>query len=306
MATQRADAHVLARPVSDARPVPRLAGHRRHRLSSRPRRSRSAPVAHRRSLWRLPGDSGVVAGDGSSPSRRSSGPRRSAAAGGHPGAKRSARRACWKVSSSAWTCCLETSLTPSTCAKAPCTTASIRGTGRRPGLFLDQRENREAAARYARGRLLDCFSYNGGFALSLAPQCDAVLAIDISEDAVARIRDERRAQRLDERDGAPRTSSTNCALERRRALRHHRARPAGVREEQGLGREGDRRLQGNQPSGAPLLTPGGSLVTCSCSYNVNEAAFLDIVASAAIDARAVTARREAHAGARSSDSGHRS
>ena len=42
--------------------------------------------------------------------------------------------------------------------------------GQKTGLFLDQRENREAALRYARGRLLDAFSYNGGFALALAPQ----------------------------------------------------------------------------------------------------------------------------------------
>ena len=39
--------------------------------------------------------------------------------------------------------------------------------GQKTGLFLDQRENRAAAAAYARGRLLDCFSYNGGFALVL-------------------------------------------------------------------------------------------------------------------------------------------
>ena len=60
--------------------------------------------------------------------------------------------------------------------------------GQKTGLFLDQRENREAAARYARGRLLDCFSYNGGFALRLARQCASAEAIDISADAVARIR----------------------------------------------------------------------------------------------------------------------
>src|SRR5688572_11965479 len=60
--------------------------------------------------------------------------------------------------------------------------------GQKTGLFLDQRENREAAARYAHGRLLDAFSYNGGFALALAPHCDEVLAVDISEEAVARIR----------------------------------------------------------------------------------------------------------------------
>jgi 23S rRNA (cytosine1962-C5)-methyltransferase len=64
----------------------------------------------------------------------------------------------------------------------------IRYRGQKTGLFLDQRENRVAAAQYARGRLLDTFSYNGGFALALAPQCDEVLAVDISEDAVARIR----------------------------------------------------------------------------------------------------------------------
>ena len=60
--------------------------------------------------------------------------------------------------------------------------------GQKTGLFLDQRENREAAARYARGRLLDCFSYNGGFALRLARTCPEAEALDISADAVARIR----------------------------------------------------------------------------------------------------------------------
>ena len=60
--------------------------------------------------------------------------------------------------------------------------------GQKTGLFLDQRENRSAAALYARGHLLDCFSYNGGFALRLAPGCQHVEAIDISSDAVVRIR----------------------------------------------------------------------------------------------------------------------
>jgi 23S rRNA (cytosine1962-C5)-methyltransferase len=59
--------------------------------------------------------------------------------------------------------------------------------GQKTGLFLDQRENRVAAAGYASGRLLDTFSYHGGFALALAPQCDEVVAVDISDDAVATI-----------------------------------------------------------------------------------------------------------------------
>jgi 23S rRNA (cytosine1962-C5)-methyltransferase len=60
--------------------------------------------------------------------------------------------------------------------------------GQKTGLFLDQRENREAASLYARGRLLDCFSYHGGFALMLARTSSEAKAFDISEDAVARVR----------------------------------------------------------------------------------------------------------------------
>src|SRR5205085_141242 len=52
----------------------------------------------------------------------------------------------------------------------------------------DQRENRAAAAQYARGRLLDCFTYTGGFALALAPKCREVIAYDVSEDAIARVK----------------------------------------------------------------------------------------------------------------------
>src|SRR5207245_508771 len=60
--------------------------------------------------------------------------------------------------------------------------------GQKTGLFLDQRENRAAAAGYARGRLLDCFSYNGGFAVTLARRCEQVVALGLSEAAVARLR----------------------------------------------------------------------------------------------------------------------
>src|SRR5947208_1954836 len=59
--------------------------------------------------------------------------------------------------------------------------------GQKTGLFLDQRENRIAAAAYARGRMLDCFSYNGGFALVMGRRCDEVLAFDVSGEAIARV-----------------------------------------------------------------------------------------------------------------------
>ncbi|MGA3327413.1 MAG: class I SAM-dependent methyltransferase, partial [Terriglobia bacterium] len=56
--------------------------------------------------------------------------------------------------------------------------------GQKTGGFLDQRENRAAAANYACGRALDGFTYTGGFALTLAPHCDSVLGVDSSGDAL--------------------------------------------------------------------------------------------------------------------------
>lgn len=158
--------------------------------------------------------------------------------------------------------------------------------GQKTGLFLDQRENREAARRYARGRLLDGFSYNGGFALSLAPRCESVLAVDISEDAVARIR-----------ENAARNGLTNVearamnVFDELRELERTAARfdtivldpPAFAKNKSAIRKA----LTGYKEinlRALKLLTPGGFLVTCSCSYNVSEAMFVDVVAAAAADA----------------------
>ena len=159
--------------------------------------------------------------------------------------------------------------------------------GQKTGLFLDQRENREAAARYARGRLLDCFSYHGGFAMRLAPQCESAEAVDISADAVARI-------------------TANAA---RNGLATLQAREANVFDElRRLERAGERydtivldppafaKNKASVPNAAAgykdinlhamrLLVPGGTLVTCSCSYNISEQMFGDILHEASIDSR---------------------
>ncbi|MBP1604457.1 MAG: rlmI, partial [Acidobacteria bacterium] len=158
--------------------------------------------------------------------------------------------------------------------------------GQKTGLFLDQRENRSAAASYARGRLLDCFSYNGGFALRLARTCESAVAVDISEEAVGRI-------------------ASNAALN---GITTVEARAANVFDElRHLDREGERfetivldppafaknkAALGGAVAGYKeinlralrLLAPGGVLVTCSCSYHVDEAMFGQIVFEASVDA----------------------
>ena len=158
--------------------------------------------------------------------------------------------------------------------------------GQKTGLFLDQRENREAALRYARGRLLDAFSYNGGFALALAARCESVLAVDISEDAVARIRDNAARNNL-----ANVEARTMNVFDELRELERVGAKfdtivldpPAFAKNKAAIKKAMSGYKEINLRA-LKLLEPGGFLVTCSCSYNVTEAMFLDVVSAAAADA----------------------
>src|SRR3990170_4214361 len=147
--------------------------------------------------------------------------------------------------------------------------------GQKTGLFLDQRENRTAAAAYARGRLLDCFTYHGGFALQLAPRCDEAIAVDISEEAV------RRTAANADRNGLSRVRAlaANVFDElRRREQAGERFDmvvldpPAFAKNKAAV----PRALSGYREinlRALKLLDPGGYLVTCSCSYNIDEALF---------------------------------
>ena len=158
-------------------------------------------------------------------------------------------------------------------------------TGQKTGLFLDQRENREAAARYARGRLLDCFSYNGGFALRLARTCPEAEALDISPDAVERIR----ANAV--RNGVPHLQAreVNVFDELRRLERAGERYDAIVLDPPAFAK--NKASIPNAMAGYKeinlramrLLNPGGYLITCSCSYNVNEEMFASVIHEASLD-----------------------
>src|SRR6266550_9015965 len=82
--------------------------------------------------------------------------------------------------------------------------------GQKTGAFLDQRENYLAARRVAHGRALDCFTFNGGFALHVAAACESVLGIDISAEAVAAA--ERNADRNEASNVAFRAANVFDAL----------------------------------------------------------------------------------------------
>jgi 23S rRNA (cytosine1962-C5)-methyltransferase len=159
--------------------------------------------------------------------------------------------------------------------------------GQKTGIFLDQRENYFAAARYARGgKALDCFTSTGGFALHLAGKCETVEAIDSSEAALTTARSNAAANGIanihfHEADmfhllaghASARRQYSLVVLDPpafAKSRRNLEAAVAGYKE------INLRALR--------LLPPGGVLVTCSCSHHVSEAAFLEVVAQASLDA----------------------
>jgi 23S rRNA (cytosine1962-C5)-methyltransferase len=158
--------------------------------------------------------------------------------------------------------------------------------GQKTGGYLDQRENRLAARPYARGRALDCFSYTGGFALHLARQCDSVLGIDSSPEALDLAR---RNQQLNGITNVE-WKEANC-FDFLKAADQEKQRfdtivldpPAFARQKSNL-EAAWRGYKELNLRALKILNPGGFLLTCSCSHHVSEADLLEVIAGAALDA----------------------
>jgi 23S rRNA (cytosine1962-C5)-methyltransferase len=171
--------------------------------------------------------------------------------------------------------------------------------GQKTGLFLDQRENQLMARTYARGRVLDAFTYNGGFALSVAAHASEVVAADVSPEALAVL--EENAARNGIRNVTTREENVFDLLHELDARGERfdtvildppafaKSKDAVPKARRGYKEINLRALK--------LLNPGGCLITCSCSYHIHEADLEAIVIEAAVDAGAtvtvVEKRRQA-------------
>ena len=166
----------------------------------------------------------------------------------------------------------------------------VRG-GQKTGLFLDQRENHAAAAGYARGRVLDAFCYDGGFALQCARAAESVLAVDVSAGALARL------QANAARNGIANVETREAnAFDLLRELDERGERfdtvvldPPAFAKSRGAVAKATRGYKEINLRALKLLRPEGVLVTCSCSYHVHEPDFEAILEAAARDARATVA-----------------
>jgi len=158
--------------------------------------------------------------------------------------------------------------------------------GQKTGSFLDQRENRIAARAYARGRVLDCFTYQGAFALHLAREAERVIGIDVSAQAIAQ------AKRNAELNGASNVEFKEAnVFDLLREMEQSGERfdminldpPAFAKNRASI--EGAMRgYKEINLRAMKMLAPGGTLITSTCSYHMSEESFLNVLAAAAADA----------------------
>ena len=160
-------------------------------------------------------------------------------------------------------------------------------TGQKTGAFLDQRRNRILAGRLTRpgGRALDCFAYHGSFALHIARHAAEVLAVESSEEAVARGMENAALNRLTNVFWRPANAFDVLSELDRAGDRFDtivldppafaKSREAIVAALRGYKEINRRALQ--------LLAPGGILVTASCSYHVRRPEFERMLGEAAAD-----------------------
>lgn len=158
--------------------------------------------------------------------------------------------------------------------------------GQKTGVYLDQRENYLAAAGYAHGRALDCFTSTGGFALHLARRCDHVEGVDSSEHALDTGRRNVEANGLQniefrQADVFELLSAYSSA---RRQFETVILDPPAFAKSRRAAEGAARGYKDINLRALRLLGPGGVLVTCSCSHHVSEADLLEVVAQAALDA----------------------
>ncbi|MEW6127464.1 MAG: class I SAM-dependent rRNA methyltransferase [Acidobacteriota bacterium] len=158
--------------------------------------------------------------------------------------------------------------------------------GQKTGAFLDQRENRLATENYARGRALDCFTFQGGFALHMAKQAEQVIAVDISAEAIKQAR-----------CNAELNETNNIEFLEANVfdLLHDLERagekftcinldpPAFAKNRKAL--EGAMRgYKEINLRAMKMIEPGGILITSTCSHHMSEELFLAVLADAAADA----------------------
>ena len=173
--------------------------------------------------------------------------------------------------------------------------------GQKTGFFLDQKYNRLAAGKIAKGKtVLDCFTHTGAFALNCAKMgAKHVTAVDISKDAVELTKENARLNSLS-------NVSFECANVFELLTKLYEEKnspydyiildpPAFTKSSASL-KNAERGYKEINMKAMKLLPRGGYLATCSCSHFMTDALFRKMLHFAAADAgvslRQIEARQQ--------------
>ncbi len=169
--------------------------------------------------------------------------------------------------------------------------------GHKTGMYLDQQTNyrqvAELISHYANPRVLDCFTFSGGFAIHAARAGAQVLAIDQSEEAVAAAKRNAGLNQISER----------CTFESANVfdwLKAHTAKsetqhiepfdciildPPSFTRNRASVPDALRGYKEIHLRALKLLKPGGMLATFCCSHHVDSNLFESVILDAAFDTR---------------------
>ncbi len=173
--------------------------------------------------------------------------------------------------------------------------------GQKTGFFLDQKYNRAAVAKIAKGKtVLDCFTHTGAFALNAAKGgAVSVTAVDISHDALECAKNNARLNGIDNMDFVAAdvfdlltemSKSSKCPYD------FIILDPPAFTKSSGTLKNAIRGYKEINLKAMKLLPRGGYLATCSCSHFMNDTYFCRMLHDAAADAgvslRQIEARQQ--------------
>ncbi len=160
--------------------------------------------------------------------------------------------------------------------------------GHKTGFYLDQRNMREYISKLSKGKtLLNCFSYTGGFSVYAAKnEALKVTSVDISDEVIKQAETNFELNNIDPSDHEFIAKDVFHYLEDQKELNFDIVildPPAFAKKKADYGAacSGYRRLNYETMT---RMKPGSLLLTCSCSYHVDERSFLDQVKKAAKEA----------------------
>ena len=160
--------------------------------------------------------------------------------------------------------------------------------GQKTGFFLDQKYNRRAVAKIAKGkRVLDCFTHTGAFALNAATTAEHVTAVDISQTAVDMARRNAALNGFENIDFVTANVFellTEAERERRRDWDMIILDPPAFTKSRSTAGSAERGYKEINLKAMKLLPRGGYLATCSCSHFMPDERFRRMLYSAAADA----------------------